>query len=92
MFQINTDEDKLHGILADLAQRRSHIDEIQSRQDTRVVRAITPLSELVGYSTAIRTISSGMATFTMELSHYEHMTLVEQAKAVERVTGFAPLV
>ncbi|XP_041351728.1 ribosome-releasing factor 2, mitochondrial-like [Gigantopelta aegis] len=91
ILEINTDEDKLHGILSDLAQRRSHVDEIQSRQDTRVVRAITPLAELMGYSTAIRTISSGMATFTMELSHYEQMMPLEQAKAIERVTGFAPV-
>ena len=50
-----------------------------------------PLAELLGYSTAIRTLSSGTASFTMELSHYRLVDASQQAAIVEAVTGFQPL-
>ncbi|KAL5008243.1 hypothetical protein ScPMuIL_013824 [Solemya velum] len=89
-MEINTDEDRLHSVLADLSRRRGQIQAVQARQDVRVVDVLTPLSELMGYSTDLRTTTSGTATFTMELSHYENMTISEQNKAIENVTGFRP--
>lgn len=48
----------------------------------------TPLSELVGYSTTVRTLSSGTATFTMEFCEYKKMNVEDEMKAVESVRGF----
>ena len=55
-----------------------------------VLNAKAPLSELKGYSTHLRIISSGKAFFGMEFSHYELMDINEQNKAIEDVTGFQP--
>ncbi|XP_046555914.1 ribosome-releasing factor 2, mitochondrial-like [Haliotis rubra] len=89
-LQISTDENHLHSVLSDLAQRRSHIESVTPRDDVRVVGTMTPLAELMGYSTDIRTITSGTATVSMELAHYEQMSLQQQNKAIEKVLGFVP--
>ncbi|XP_071080467.1 ribosome-releasing factor 2, mitochondrial-like isoform X1 [Haliotis cracherodii] len=89
-LQISTDEDHLHSVLSDLAQRRSHIESIAPRDDVRVVETMTPLAELMGYSTDIRTITSGTAMVSMEFSHYELMSVQQQNKAIEKVLGFVP--
>ncbi|CAL4120666.1 unnamed protein product, partial [Meganyctiphanes norvegica] len=78
-------------VLADLSKRRGNILSISQKQDMKVINAECPLSELVGYSNSLRSITSGMATFTMELSHYVPMTSHQEAKAVQQVTGFEPL-
>jgi elongation factor G len=47
----------------------------------------SPLAELRGYSTRIRILTSGTATFTMEFACYKLMTFQEQQKAIQEVTG-----
>ncbi|XP_076043139.1 mitochondrial ribosome recycling factor 2 [Oratosquilla oratoria] len=90
-IEIATEEKYLPAITGDLSRRRGQIVQISNRQDAKVIIANCPLSELVGYSTALRTLASGNATFTIELSTYSLMTRYEQNRAVEAVTGFAPL-
>lgn len=48
----------------------------------------TPLAELMGYSTTLRTITSGTATFTMEFLDYKIMSTIDENKAIESVRGF----
>uniref|UniRef100_UPI00398E5753 ribosome-releasing factor 2, mitochondrial n=1 Tax=Pristiophorus japonicus TaxID=55135 RepID=UPI00398E5753 len=86
-LEITVDEDHLSVVLADLAQRRGSIQEIQNRQDNRVTLASVPLAEMMGYSTALRTLTSGIATFTLELSRYEAMTPQDQNMLFNKVTG-----
>jgi elongation factor G len=87
-LQINTDEDKLDVVLADLRERRSHILDVTIRHNSRIVSALTPLQELMGFSTDLRSITSGTATCTMEVSHYEKMNAAEVQKVTEKITGF----
>lgn len=54
----------------------------------QVMHVQTPLSELLGYSTIIRTLSSGTATFSMEFSEYRKMPPVDEEKAIMSVRGF----
>lgn len=56
----------------------------------QVIQVECPLAELVGYSTTLRTITSGTGFFSMELSDYRPMSLYDQALAIESITGFAP--
>lgn len=86
-LEIVTDDRCLHQVLGDLSNRRSRILEVDARHDSRIIRVRTPLAELLGYATALRVITSGMATFSMEFHEYEHMTANEQQKAIQRVTG-----
>lgn len=88
-IQVTCGELYLPSILGDLAQRRSNITSIQSWQNLQIIHATTPISELMGYSTALRTISSGMATFSLELSHYEALSTDLQNKVIEETTGFS---
>lgn len=76
--------------MSDLTQRRSHFNEVQAQEDSRTVVATTPLSELRGYSTSLRTLTSGTANFSMELAGYEPMTIHQQRLAIKEVTGFLP--
>ncbi|XP_063819925.1 ribosome-releasing factor 2, mitochondrial isoform X2 [Pseudophryne corroboree] len=76
--EITISDNYLSSVLADLSQRRGNVQEIQDRLDNKVVLALVPLSELMGYSTALRTITSGRATFTLELSNYEAMNSQDQ--------------
>lgn len=74
-------------VLHDLTRKRSHVEAILDRKGVRVVQALTPLSELRGYSSSLRQLTSGSASFVMELSHFGFMTLDDQNKAVEMATG-----
>jgi translation elongation factor EF-G len=58
---------------------------------TILITAEAPLSELRGYSTHLRIISSGKAIFGMEFSHYELMDQSDQNKAIKNITGFDPI-
>ncbi|XP_019614520.1 PREDICTED: ribosome-releasing factor 2, mitochondrial-like [Branchiostoma belcheri] len=88
LLEITTDEGHMRSVLADLSQRRGRVTEVQSRAESRVVVAEAPLAELMGYSTAIRTVTSGQATFTMELSRYEEMTALDQNRLLRKMTTF----
>jgi elongation factor G len=57
-------------IVGDLNSRRGLILETENRSHTAVIRAEVPLANLFGYATIVRSLSKGMATFTMEMSRY----------------------
>ncbi|XP_055277823.1 ribosome-releasing factor 2, mitochondrial isoform X1 [Moschus berezovskii] len=78
-LEVTVTRDYLSPVLADLAQRRGNIQEIQSRQDNRVVIGFVPLAEIMGYSTVLRTLTSGSATFALELSNYQAMNPQDQS-------------
>ncbi|XP_029635282.1 ribosome-releasing factor 2, mitochondrial isoform X1 [Octopus sinensis] len=87
--QISCEETYLNGVLGDLAKRRSQIASIQQQQDLQFISALTPVSEMVGYTTTLRTLTSGMASFSMELSHYESLSPEKQAEVIEQISGFS---
>nr|XP_042711876.1 ribosome-releasing factor 2, mitochondrial isoform X3 [Chrysemys picta bellii] len=86
-LEITVSEDFLSAVLGDLAQRRGSIQEIQSRQDNKVVVAAVPLAEMMGYSTALRSLTSGSATFTLELASYQAMNIQEQNALLQKRSG-----
>lgn len=86
-LEVTVTRDHLSAVLADLAQRRGSIQEIQTRQDNRVVVGFVPLAETMGYSTALRTLTSGSATFTLELSNYQAMNPQDQSTLLNRRSG-----
>ncbi|XP_036888109.1 ribosome-releasing factor 2, mitochondrial isoform X3 [Sturnira hondurensis] len=86
-LEVTVTRDYLSPVLADLAQRRGHIQEIQSRQDNRVVIGFVPLAEMMGYSTVLRTVTSGSATFALELSNYQAMNPQDQSALLNRRSG-----
>ena len=68
--EVVTPEKNMGDVVADLNRRRGIMQGMDSRNGAEVVKANVPLSEMFGYVTALRTITSGRATSTMEFSHY----------------------
>jgi elongation factor G len=68
--EVLTPEENMGDIVGDLNRRRGQVNDMSDRAGAKVVKALVPLSEMFGYVTALRTMSSGRATSTMEFSHY----------------------
>jgi elongation factor G len=60
--------------MGDLNKRRGHLEGIDTRAGAQVIRAKVPLSEMFGYVTTLRTITSGRASSSMEFSHYAEVS------------------
>ncbi|XP_043743806.1 ribosome-releasing factor 2, mitochondrial isoform X4 [Cervus elaphus] len=88
-LEVTVTRDYLSPVLADLAQRRGNIQEIQSRQDSNVVTGFVPLAEIMGYSTVLRTLTSGSATFSLELSNYQAMNPQDQSTLLSQRSGLS---
>ncbi|CAG5079092.1 elongation factor G [Parvicella tangerina] len=69
-LEVLTPEENMGDVVADLNRRRGLIEGMDDKNGSKVVKAKVPLSEMFGYVTSLRTITSGRATSTMEFSHY----------------------
>ncbi len=69
-LEVITPEENMGDIVGDLNRRRGQVNDMNDRNGAKVVKAFVPLSEMFGYVTTLRTLSSGRATSTMEFSHY----------------------
>jgi elongation factor G len=69
-LEVITPEENMGDIVGDLNRRRGQVNDMGDRAGAKVVKATVPLSEMFGYVTTLRTLSSGRATSTMEFSHY----------------------
>ncbi|WMI68009.1 elongation factor G [Mangrovimonas sp. YM274] len=88
-LEVLTPEENMGDIVGDLNRRRGQVNDMSDRAGSKVVKAHVPLSEMFGYVTALRTLSSGRATSTMEFSHYAETPsniaeeVIKAAKGVE---------
>lgn len=71
--EVTTPEEFMGDIIGDLNSKRGQIQEMDQRANVRVVHAKVPLSEMFGYSTQIRGMTQGRASFSMEPSHYQEV-------------------
>ncbi|ATA74537.1 MULTISPECIES: elongation factor G [Capnocytophaga] len=69
-LEVITPEENMGDIVGDLNRRRGQVNNMDDRNGAKVIKASVPLSEMFGYVTSLRTLSSGRATSTMEFSHY----------------------
>ena len=69
-IEVVTPEENMGDIVGDLNRRRGQVEGMDDKHGSKVVKAKVPLSEMFGYVTALRTMSSGRATSSMEFSHY----------------------
>ena len=72
--EVVTPEEYMGDVIGDFNKRRGHINAMEERGGARVIKAKVPLSEMFGYVTVLRTITSGRATSTMEFSHYSPLS------------------
>jgi elongation factor G len=69
-LEVLTPEENMGDVVGDLNRRRGQVNAMDDRAGSKVVKAMVPLSEMFGYVTSLRTLSSGRATSTMEFDHY----------------------
>ncbi len=69
-LEVTTPEEYMGGVIGDLNRRRGLIKGQETKNKAVLVKADVPLSEMFGYVTHLRTITSGRASSTMEFSHY----------------------
>ena len=76
-------EVNLGDVIGDLNQRRAKISEILPKGNLQVIKANAPLSEMFGYATAVRTVTSGRGNYSMEPDHFEPVPKSVQEKIIE---------
>ena len=69
--EVTTPDDFMGDVIGDINRRRGKIMNQTTQRNTVIIDAEVPLSEMFGYSTQLRSLSSGRATYTMEPSHFE---------------------
>jgi elongation factor G len=85
--EVVTPEEYMGDIISDFNKRRGQVEGMESKAGARVVKARVPLAEMFGYVTALRTISSGRATSSMEFSHYMEVTKSIAMEVVKEAKG-----
>jgi elongation factor G len=92
-IEVITPEESMGDVIGDLNKRRGQIEGMDSsRTGARIVKAHAPLSEMFGYVTALRTITSGRATSTMSFSHYEEVSPAIARAVLTEIKGRVDLV
>ena len=87
-MEVVTPEENMGDVIGDLNKRRGQVEGMESsRTGARIVKAKVPLSEMFGYVTALRTISSGRATSSMEFSHYAEVSNAIAKQVVTEAKG-----
>ena len=92
-IEVVTPEESMGDVIGDLNKRRGQVEGMDTaRTGARIVKAKVPLSEMFGYVTALRTITSGRATSSMEFSHYAPVSSAIAKAVLSECRGRAELV
>ena len=87
-MEVVTPEENMGDVIGDLNKRRGQVEGMEtSRTGARIVKAKVPLAETFGYVTALRTITSGRATSSMEFSHYAEVSTAIAKAVLTEVKG-----
>jgi elongation factor G len=86
-LEVITPEENMGDIVGDLNRRRGQMTSMGDRAGAKTVKATVPLSEMFGYVTTLRTLSSGRATSTMEFSHYAETPSNVSADVIKAAKG-----
>ena len=91
--EVVTPEENMGDVIGDLNKRRGQVEGMEEgRSGARIVKAMVPLSEMFGYVTALRTITSGRATSSMEYDHHSPLSSSIAKAVLEEVNGRTDLV
>ena len=90
--EVVTPEENMGDVIGDLNKRRGMVQGMEeARSGARIVKAMVPLAEMFGYVTALRTITSGRATSTMEYDHHEPLSSSIAKTVLDEVKGHSEL-
>ncbi len=71
--EVEVPEDYMGDVIGDISKRRGQVSGMNDRSGNKIVDAFVPLSEMFGYSTDLRSMTQGRATYAMEFDHYEEV-------------------
>ena len=92
-LEVVTPEENMGDVIGDLNKRRGQVEGMEtSRSGARIVKAMVPLSEMFGYVTALRTITSGRATSSMTYNHHAQVSSSIAKAVLEEVKGRTDLI
>ncbi len=92
-LEVVTPEENMGDVIGDLNKRRGQVEGMESaRSGARIVKAMVPLSEMFGYVTALRTITSGRATSSMTYDHHAQVSNSIAKAVLEEVKGRVDLI
>ena len=92
-LEVVTPEENMGDVIGDLNKRRGQVQGMdEARSGGRIIKALVPLSETFGYVTALRTITSGRATSSMEYDHHAPLSSSIAKAVLQEVNGRADLV
>ena len=92
-LEVVTPEENMGDVIGDLNKRRGQVEGMDtSRSGARIVKAMVPLAEMVGYVTALRTITSGRATSSMTYDHHAPVSSSIAKAVLEEIKGRTDLV
>jgi elongation factor G len=86
-MEITTPEEYMGEVMGDVSSRRGRIEGMDPRGNAQIVRAKVPLSELFGYATALRSLTQGRATSSMQFSRYEEVPASIATEVVAKQRG-----
>ncbi|MCO6146951.1 elongation factor G [Flavobacterium sp. NRK1] len=88
-MEVITPEENMGDIVGDINRRRGQVNDMGDRAGAKTIKANVPLSEMFGYVTTLRTLSSGRATSTMEFSHYAETPSNISEEVIKKAKGNA---
>ena len=92
-LEVVTPEENMGDVIGDLNKRRGQVEGMdETRSGARIIRAMVPLAEMFGYVTALRTITSGRATSSMEYDHHAPVSSSIAKTVLEEIKGRVDLV
>jgi elongation factor G len=71
--EVTVPEDYMGDVMGDISSRRGKIEGMEARSGAQIIRGFVPLSEMFGYSTALRSRTQGRGTYSMEFDHFEEV-------------------
>lgn len=71
--EVEVPEDYMGDVIGDISKRRGQVNGMNERSGNKIVDAFVPLAEMFGYSTDLRSMTQGRATYSMEFDHYEEV-------------------
>lgn len=86
-LDVTVPDNYIGDVISDISSRRGKIGKLEDRDNTKFVSSLIPLSEVFGYSTALRSITQGRAVFSMEFHRYSHVPKNIEDKILHQYSG-----
>ncbi len=88
ILELLTPDEYMGNVMSDLNRRRANLIDVSSRIGNQAIKAWVPIAEMFGYVTALRTITSGRATSSLEFSHYEKVPKDLEESVIYAIRGY----